>query len=116
MVKGEDWLLWIVNGRRSDRFEPRREEVSGLSQVGVIGNLLGNNRTCIVVAHDMFWANHNIVSSTDCLSLRQVDSILLDDLLNVGLWQLLAFGGKRGKPSGRHSKPPPSWYSMHPRT
>jgi hypothetical protein len=34
----------------------------------------------------MLWANHDIVSSLDSLAFRQPDGILLDDLLDDGLW------------------------------
>jgi hypothetical protein len=46
---------------------------------------LGYDGSSIIMSHNMFRPYHDIVSCFDDLALREVDSILLDDLLDEGL-------------------------------
>lgn len=43
---------------------------------------LGYDGSSVVVGHDMFWTNHDIVSCSDDLASGETDSILLDDLFD----------------------------------
>lgn len=58
---------------------------------------LADNRTCIVVCHDMFWTNHHIVAGSDDFPFWQTDAILLDDLLDDCLWCSRPVAGDSGK-------------------
>jgi hypothetical protein len=49
--------------------------------------ILGDDRSSIVVSHDMFWTNHYIVSRFYRFALRQADCIPLNDLFNNRLWR-----------------------------
>lgn len=46
---------------------------------------LGNDGAGVVVTHNMLRPNHHVVASLDGLSVREVDSIFLHNLFNVGL-------------------------------
>ena len=46
---------------------------------------LGDDRTSVVVCHDMLWSNHGIVPGLDHLVSGESDGILLNDLLDDSL-------------------------------
>ena len=43
---------------------------------------LGDDGASIVMGHDVFWANHDIVASLDGFAWREIEGIALDDLLD----------------------------------
>ena len=43
---------------------------------------LGDDGASIVMSHDVFWANHDIVASLDGFAWREVEGIPLNDLLD----------------------------------
>lgn len=61
--------------------------------------------------HDMLGTQHDIISRLDGLSLRQVDSILLHDLLDECLWD--GVRGRLRSKSSSERKAPASWRRTH---
>lgn len=70
-----------------------RVKSSGNSKADV----LGNDRTCVIMCHDMLRTNHNIVSSFDDLAPRKTDGVFLDDLFDDRLWNDGFVGGDGGE-------------------
>ena len=85
MVKCKYKLPGIGNLGSADGFEPGMQSARGQQQQGwnpdKMGTL-GYDGSSVVVGHDMFWTNHDIVSCSDDLASGETDSILLDDLFN----------------------------------
>lgn len=48
--------------------------------------LLGDDWSSVVVGHDMFWANHDIVSRFDYFSIGDINCVLLHNLFDESLW------------------------------
>lgn len=67
------------------------------------GSTLANNWPCIVMGHNMFWSNHDIVSSLDCLPFSKPDSIFLDDFFDDSL------GDTRAVTNNGRQRPYTAW-------
>ena len=54
----------------------------------VYRDVLRDDGTSVIVGHDVFRTNHNIIPSLDDLSSRKPDGVLLHDLLDHSLGDL----------------------------
>ena len=64
------------------------------------GSSLGNDRTRVIMAHNVFGPYHNIVSSLDSLVFRPPNGIFLDYLFDECLGLLSYTGFRRKGPYG----------------
>lgn len=46
---------------------------------------LGYDRACVVMGHDMLWANHDIVACFDNFAIGETNRVLLDNFFNDSL-------------------------------
>ena len=76
VVECKNSLTRIEDARGPDCLESAKSE-SGLAKAWSGEHKLGDDGAGIIVAHDMFWTNHDIVSCSNSLSRRQAQCISL---------------------------------------
>ena len=100
VVEGEHRLRRAVYALCADGLEPGARTLLLRAHVWSLEerDALGYDGACVVVGHDMFRADHDIVARFDELALGQAHGVLLDDLLDDRLRDPRALGRGRKMP------------------